>query len=44
MYVIISEIKENLGDNNKVFNHLDPQLPSLTHPAEEVKFPEYFSI
>lgn len=23
MYVIISEIKENLGDNNEVFNHLD---------------------
>lgn len=23
MYVIISEIKENLGDNNEVFSHLD---------------------
>lgn len=44
MYVIISKIKEDLGENTEVFNHLNPQLPPLTHPAEEVKFPEYFSI
>lgn len=30
MYVIISEIKENLGDNNEVFNHLNCLLyPTL---------------
>lgn len=44
MYGIISKIKENLGENTEVFNHLDPQLPPLTHSAEEVKFPGYFSI
>lgn len=44
MYVIISQIKENLGDDAEVFKHLDPQLPPVTHSTKEVQFPEYVLI